>query len=87
MVLRIAVLVKGLYWTALEGLLVGVRGFEPPTTATPLRCATRLRYTPKIDIVKSDPENQWMAINSCIAWCVSANQAKDSGRDSNSRYR
>ena len=28
--------------------LVGVRGFEPPTTATPLRCATRLRYTPKI---------------------------------------
>ena len=24
-----------------------MRGFEPPTTATPLRCATRLRYTPK----------------------------------------
>ena len=28
--------------------MVGVRGFEPPTTATPLRCATRLRYTPKM---------------------------------------
>ena len=28
--------------------LVGARGFEPPTTATPLRCATRLRYTPKV---------------------------------------
>ncbi len=26
--------------------LVGVRGFEPPTTGTPCRCATRLRYTP-----------------------------------------
>ncbi len=31
----------------IKQLLVGVRGFEPPTTATPLRCATRLRYTPK----------------------------------------
>ena len=27
--------------------MVGARGFEPPTTATPLRCATRLRYAPK----------------------------------------
>jgi hypothetical protein len=26
--------------------LVGVRGFEPPTTTTPLWCATGLRYTP-----------------------------------------
>ncbi len=26
--------------------MVGVRGFEPPTTGTPCRCATRLRYTP-----------------------------------------
>jgi hypothetical protein len=25
---------------------VGVRGFEPPTTSTPLKCATGLRYTP-----------------------------------------
>ena len=31
----------------LLNLLVGVRGFEPPTTCTPYRCATRLRYTPK----------------------------------------
>ena len=29
-----------------QRFMVGVRGFEPPTTATPLRCATRLRYTP-----------------------------------------
>lgn len=26
--------------------MVGMRGFEPLTTATPLRCATRLRHTP-----------------------------------------
>ena len=29
-----------------QSVMVGVRGFEPPTTATPLRCATRLRHTP-----------------------------------------
>ena len=28
-------------------LLVGARGFEPPTTCTPCRYATRLRYAPK----------------------------------------
>ena len=27
-------------------LLVGTRGFEPPTPWTPSRCATRLRYVP-----------------------------------------
>jgi ADP-sugar diphosphatase len=27
---------------------IGVRGFEPPTTATRTQCATRLRYTPKL---------------------------------------
>lgn len=27
--------------------MVGVRGFEPPTTCTPCRYATRLRHTPK----------------------------------------
>ena len=26
--------------------LVGVAGFEPTTTCTPCKCATRLRYTP-----------------------------------------
>ncbi len=30
-------------------VLVGVRGFEPPTTSTPLKCATGLRYTPSGD--------------------------------------
>src|SRR6266851_9793734 len=29
-------------------ILVGVRGFEPPTTTTPLWCATGLRYTPSL---------------------------------------
>ncbi len=28
--------------------LVGVEGFEPPTTCSQSRCATRLRYTPNI---------------------------------------
>ena len=27
-------------------MLVGARGFEPPTPCTPCRCATRLRYAP-----------------------------------------
>ena len=27
-------------------LMVGARGFEPPTPTTPLWCATRLRYAP-----------------------------------------
>ena len=31
-----------------QGLqIVGARGFEPPTTCTPSKCATRLRYAPK----------------------------------------
>ncbi len=29
-------------------IMVGARGFEPPTTSTPRRCATRLRYAPSI---------------------------------------
>ncbi len=28
-------------------IMVGARGFEPPTTCTPCRYATRLRYAPK----------------------------------------
>ena len=35
--------VRGLF---LFGNLVGARGFEPPTTCTPCRYATRLRYAP-----------------------------------------
>src|SRR6266702_4275142 len=31
--------------------LVGARGFEPPTTCTPCRYATRLRYAPKGRII------------------------------------
>ena len=32
-------------------MLVGARGFEPPTTSPPAKCATRLRYAPKARIV------------------------------------
>ena len=31
-----------------EEKLVGARGFEPPTPASRTRCATGLRYAPKI---------------------------------------
>ena len=31
--------------------LVGARGFEPPTTSPPAKCATRLRYAPKVLII------------------------------------
>src|SRR6185369_12626445 len=31
--------------------LVGARGFEPPTTCTPCRYATRLRYAPRPEII------------------------------------
>ncbi len=30
-------------------ILVGARGFEPPTPCTPCKCATRLRYAPRIN--------------------------------------
>lgn len=43
--------------------MVGVRGFEPPTTGTPCRCATRLRYTPK---ARNDTENS-VGIESALA--------------------
>jgi hypothetical protein len=34
--------------------LVGVRGFEPPATASRKQCSTRLSYTPKRKIIISD---------------------------------
>ncbi len=33
-------------WGVNNEYMVGARGFEPPTTSTPRRCATRLRYAP-----------------------------------------
>src|SRR3954471_14372281 len=30
----------------IKGISVGARGFEPPTTGTPYRCATGLRHAP-----------------------------------------
>src|SRR5690606_15021443 len=45
-------------------VLVGVRGFEPPTTCTPCRCATRLRYTPEgAGIVHESPANEKTCVN------------------------
>src|SRR6266487_3455433 len=35
--------------------LVGVRGFEPPTSCSQSKSATRLRYTPKKGIMPSRP--------------------------------
>ncbi len=35
--------------TLKKNRLVGARGFEPPTTSTPRRCATRLRYAPMLN--------------------------------------
>src|SRR5947208_17101990 len=35
--------------TSYLAFAVGVRGFEPPTTTTPLWCATGLRYTPSLE--------------------------------------
>jgi hypothetical protein len=40
-----------LYPTELQAL-VGVVGFEPTTTRSQSECATRLRYTPKVQILK-----------------------------------
>ena len=33
-----------------KDLMVGERGFEPPTLWSQTRCATRLRYSPKIHL-------------------------------------
>src|SRR5215469_15864493 len=48
--------------------LVGARGFEPPTTCTPCRYATRLRYAPK--------KREYITVDSAMAsgsqpiyWC------------------
>jgi hypothetical protein len=38
------------------GLLVGARGFEPPTPCSQSRCATRLRYTPTRQSQHCPPE-------------------------------
>ena len=34
---------------SLRKILVGARGFEPPTPSSRTRCATRLRYAPLIE--------------------------------------
>jgi hypothetical protein len=36
-------------------LMVGARGFEPPTPCTPCKCATRLRYAPTFEILSIHP--------------------------------
>ena len=40
--------------------MVGARGFEPPTTCTPCKYATRLRYAPTKDkIVSAQNLMEW----------------------------
>ena len=38
--------------------MVGARGFEPPTTCTPCKYATRLRYAPKRELYQSRPASR-----------------------------
>jgi hypothetical protein len=40
-----------LYPAELQALVVGVEGFEPPTSCSQSRRATRLRYTPYIFLI------------------------------------
>ena len=40
-----------------DGCQVGERGFEPPTTCTPYKCATGLRYSPSNGII-----SEWRGI-------------------------
>ena len=45
--------------------LVGARGFEPPTTCTPCKYATRLRYAPKPAIIAESlqlPKHKFMSM-------------------------
>ena len=35
-------------WGVPQVVLVGLRGFEPPTPCSRSRCATRLRYSPTV---------------------------------------
>ena len=39
-------------------ILVGARGFEPPTTCTPCRYATRLRYAPNKHESITEPQRR-----------------------------
>ena len=59
--------------------LVGARGFEPPTTCTPCKYATRLRYAPKARIIAegaSDMKNI-LAKNPLMRMCfVDSRQAR-----------
>jgi hypothetical protein len=32
-------------------LMVGTRGFEPPTPSPPAKCATKLRYVPTLGLI------------------------------------
>src|SRR5437870_4228820 len=34
---------------------IGATGFEPATTCTPYRCATKLRYAPTVSIIGGNP--------------------------------
>ena len=48
----------------IEEILVGVRGFEPPTPASRRQCSTKLSYTPTIERISRDlaPLNQYVRL-------------------------
>ncbi len=41
-------------------VLVGARGFEPPTPCAQGRCATRLRYAPTVSIIAESFESRML---------------------------
>jgi hypothetical protein len=55
--------------------LVGARGFEPPTTCTPCRYATRLRYAPRVWIIAEPPRPGDQARSRSITLRISSRTA------------
>ncbi len=43
--------IQGMKWITFEDYLVGLRGFEPPTSPTPRERATGLRHSPNATYV------------------------------------
>ena len=62
--------------------LVGARGFEPPTTCTPCRYATRLRYAPRARkynrpfLQLEPPESQFVTKIACTAFTARAGRSR-----------
>ena len=70
-------------------LMVGARGFEPPTPATPLQCATRLRHAPTLEPIVRQPASlarPKVAFHSVSGRAVSPKAKKCSSRHHAPRY-